>query len=117
MTQAIHIIGRIGKDPVVREWNNSKVSNFLVATTDTFKDKSTGEKREETQWHKCVLWHHEKLIPFLLHGTLVYISGKMKYGGFEKDVSGEKVHIPTAEILVESLVLLSSPRAEIEPGS
>lgn len=111
MTQSIHLVGRIGKEPVTREWQGKKVSNFSVATSDIFRD-GNGEKQEETQWHKCVLWQNDKLIPFLAPGTLVYVKGQMKYGSFEKDVNGQMVTIPTSEVIAESVVLLSAAKHE-----
>lgn len=112
MTQTIHIIGRIGKEPIIREWDGKKVANFSVATSDTFKDRSTGEKREEVQWHKCVLWQHDNLIPFLQQGILIYVKGQLKYGSFDKVINGENFSIPTAEVICEEVVLLASNKSE-----
>ena len=51
------IIGYVGKDPDIRSTKDGKrVANFSVATTETWKDKATGEKKEKTEWHRCVCW-------------------------------------------------------------
>ena len=52
------LIGNLGKDPEVRYLESGiPVANFPIATSETFKDKNTGEKREVTDWHNIVLWH------------------------------------------------------------
>jgi single-strand DNA-binding protein len=114
MKNTVHLIGRIGKDATTNEWQGTKVSNFMVATSDNFKDKTTGERKEDTQWHKCVLWKHDNLIPFLKAGTLLSIEGSIRYGSFEKDVKGEKINIPTSEIIVDEVILLSTQKKEAQ---
>ena len=51
------LVGRLGKDPEVRNLENgTTVANFTVATSESYKDKTTGEKKEITEWHNIVLW-------------------------------------------------------------
>src|SRR5205085_6146739 len=51
------LVGRLGKDPEVRNLENgATVANFTMATSETYKDKTTGDRKEITEWHNIVLW-------------------------------------------------------------
>ena len=51
------LVGRLGQDPELRYTpDGTAVANFSIATSESWKDKSTGEKREKTEWHKIVAW-------------------------------------------------------------
>ncbi|HEY0654131.1 MAG TPA: single-stranded DNA-binding protein [Chryseosolibacter sp.] len=114
MKNTVHLIGRLGKDATSHEWRGKQVSNFMVATTSTYRDKLTGEKKEDVQWHKCVLWQHENLYPFLKAGTVISVQGSIRYDFYEKEVQGEKLNMLTTEILVDEVVLLPSPKKEAQ---
>jgi len=75
------ILGNIGKDPEIRALNNGKpVATFSVATSEKWKDKTTGETKELTEWHRVVVFS-EPLIDVIKNivqkGTRVYIEGKL----------------------------------------
>lgn len=75
------LIGRLGADPEVRNFaNGSKVCNMRVATSETWKDKSTGERKEKTEWHTVAIFQ-EGLVriaeQYLKKGSNVYIEGKL----------------------------------------
>lgn len=75
------LIGNLGADPEVRHLQNgASVANFRIATTETYKDKTTGEKREQTEWHSIVAWRGLAEITerFLRKGSKVYIEGKLR---------------------------------------
>ena len=72
------LIGRVGKDPDVRETKSGTVSNFSVATTESWKDKS-GEWKEKTEWHNVVLWRDVTFGK----GDLVSIEGKLTTRSYE----------------------------------
>lgn len=74
------ILGRLGADPETKEISGNTVANFSVATTDKWTDKNTGEKKEETQWHKCQAWGPiaKNIGQHLSKGSLVYLEGKNK---------------------------------------
>lgn len=77
----VQLIGRVGKDPEVRYLQNgSAVANLSIATSETWKDKSTGEKKESTEWHRCVFFDRtaEVVGEYAKKGTLVYVEGKLK---------------------------------------
>ena len=82
------LIGRLGKDPEVRNLENgATVANFSMATTETYKDKTTGERKEITEWHNIVLWRGlaDVAAKYLHKGDLVYIEGKLRTRSWEKD--------------------------------
>ncbi|HHN8580768.1 TPA: single-stranded DNA-binding protein [Providencia rettgeri] len=75
------ILGNLGDDPNVRySPNGTAFANFSVATSETWKDKSTGEKRERTDWHNIVIQGKlaEVAGQYLKKGSQVYIEGKMR---------------------------------------
>lgn len=82
------IIGRVGKDPETRYMQNGDpVSAFSVATSETWNDKNTGEKRERTEWHRIVAWRKLAEIcgKYLSKGSQVYIEGKLQTRQWDQD--------------------------------
>lgn len=76
------IIGNLGRDPEVRNFQNGgKVCNLRIATSDTWKDKTTGERKERTEWHSVAIFQ-EGLVriaeQYLRKGSKVYIEGKLQ---------------------------------------
>ncbi len=76
------LIGNVGKDPEVRTFNNGgKVCNFSIATSESWKDKQTGERKEKTDWHNVAVFN-EGLIGiierYVKKGSKVYIEGALK---------------------------------------
>jgi len=84
MINEVTLIGRVGKDPEAMQ--NGPVK-FSMATTDKWKDKQTGEKKEKTQWHNVIVWGKlaEIAMQYIHKGNLVYLQGKIEYGEYEKD--------------------------------
>ncbi len=75
------IIGRVGKDPEVKSFQNGgKVANFSVATSERWKDKTTGEKKEKTEWHNIAVFN-DGLVGvverFVKKGSQVAVKGKI----------------------------------------
>mgnify|MGYP005816491813 CR=1 FL=1 len=90
----VELIGRLGKDPEVKNLSNgSAVANFSVATSESWKDKRSGEKVEKTEWHNVVVWN-EKTIEFaekyLAKGDLVRIEGKLQTRSWEDNDGNKK---------------------------
>jgi len=82
------LIGRLGKDPEMRYMpDGTPVANFSIATSDEWRDKQTGEKREKTEWHRIAAWHKlgEVCGQYLSKGRLVYIEGKLQTRSWEQD--------------------------------
>lgn len=76
------VVGFLGKDPEVKTASNGhKVATFSVATSETWRDKATGERKEKTEWHRVVVFA-EALVKvaeqFLRKGSRVYVEGKMQ---------------------------------------
>ena len=82
------IIGHLGRDPESRTFDNGDmVANLAVATSETWKDKTTGEKKEAVEWHRVNA--HGKLAEicrqYLRKGSLVYIEGSLRTRKYQKD--------------------------------
>lgn len=101
------LIGRLGKDPEVRNLDNGvSVANFTMATSESYKDRTTGEKKEVTEWHNIVLWRGLAEISqkYLHKGDLVYIEGKLRTRSWEK----EGVTRYTTEIVADNMTMLGA---------
>lgn len=76
------IVGNLGRDPEVRSFpNGGKVVNLRVATSETWKDKQTGERKERTEWHSVAIMNEglAKIAEqYLSKGSTVYIEGKLE---------------------------------------
>jgi single-strand DNA-binding protein len=104
LRNSVQLIGRLGKDPEVKTFSNSKRASFSIATTDVYKNQK-GEKVEDTQWHNIVIWGKLSEIAekYLKKGQEVAIEGKLIHRNYETD-KGEKKYF--TEINVNDLVLL-----------
>lgn len=73
------IVGNLGKDPDVKELDNGTITNISVATSESWKDKSSGEVKEKTEWHRVVFFGKLAEIAgqYLKQGSQVYIEGKL----------------------------------------
>ena len=83
------LVGNLGRDPEVRQSQaGAKIVNFSVATSESWKDKNTGERREKTEWHRVVIFS-EGLAniaeQYLRKGSKVYIEGSLQTRDYEKD--------------------------------
>ncbi len=109
------IVGRLGKDPEVRHLESgAAVANFSVATSETYKDRNTGERREQTEWHNVVLWRGlaEVAEKYLKKGDMVYVEGKLRTRSWEKD----GVTRYTTEIVGDNMTMLSSKNSTGQGG-
>ncbi len=82
------LVGHLGKDPEVRTLDNgAKVARFSVATTESYKDKNTGDRVDQTEWHNVTLWRGLADVAdnYLKKGSLVYIEGKLQTRTYEQD--------------------------------
>ena len=105
------LIGNLGKDPEVRRLENGGiVANFPLATSETYTDRTTGEKRDTTDWHTIVLWRGlaEVAEKYVRKGQKVYIEGKLKTRSW---TDKEGISRYTTEIVADELTILS-PRNE-----
>jgi single-strand DNA-binding protein len=108
LRNSVQLIGRLGKDPDVKDFNEKKKASFSIATTDTYKNQK-GEKVEDTQWHNVVIWGKLAGVAekYLKKGNEVAIEGKLIHRVFE--TNGEKRFI--TEINVNDLVMLGGKKS------
>ncbi len=110
------LIGNLGADPEVRHLQNgASVANFRIATSETYKDKTTGEKREQTEWHSIVAWRGlaEITEKYLRKGSKVYVEGKLRTRQWQ-DKEGTTRY--TTEIQADEMNLLDR-RADTAEGA
>lgn len=82
------LVGNVGKDPEVRSMpNGTKVANFSIATSETWKDKNTGEKQEKSEWHNIVVFNRlaEIVEQYIKKGSKIYAEGKLQTRSWEQD--------------------------------
>ncbi len=88
----VFLIGNLGRDPEVREFSNGgKVCNLRIATSETWKDKSSGERRERTEWHSVAIFNEALATNaerYLRKGSKVAIEGKLETRKWQ-DQSGQ----------------------------
>ena len=100
------IVGNLGRDPEVRySADGAAVCNIAVATTSSWKDKNSGEKREETEWHRIVFYGRLAEIAgeYLKKGKPVYVEGRLKTRKWQNK---EGVDQYTTEVVADSMQLL-----------
>lgn len=113
------LIGNLGKDPDVRHMPNGEaVTNITLATAETWKDKTSGEKKEATEWHKVVFFRKLAEIAgqYLKKGAQVYIEGSLKTRKWQ-DKDGQDRY--TTEIVADQMKMLGSRQSgsSDEPAS
>lgn len=101
------LIGNLGRDPEVRYLENgTPVARFSIATSESFTDKNTGQKREITDWHNIVLWRGLAKISetYLKKGMKVYIEGKLKTRSWQDENNQTKY---STEVVADQMTMLS----------
>lgn len=100
------LVGNLGKDPEVRYLEGgTAVANFPIATSETYKDRNSGEKKTNTEWHNIVLWRGlaEIAEKYLKKGSQIYIEGKLKTRQWQ-DKDGNNRY--TTEVVGDNLQML-----------
>jgi single-strand DNA-binding protein len=96
------LIGNLGKDPEVRTMQNGgKVCNLSIATSESWKDKNSGERREKTEWHRVVIFNDNLTTVaerFLKKGSKVYIEGQIETRKYTDQAGVEKF---TTEVVIK----------------
>jgi single-strand DNA-binding protein len=99
------LVGHLGKDADTRFTpSNVACTTFTLATNRRWKDQQTGEWKEETDWHRIVLWRSESLSNYLTKGKQVYVEGRLQTRSYD-DKDGKKVY--TTEVVADDVILLS----------
>ena len=102
------IIGNLGQDPEIKyTQSGSTVANLSVATSERWKDKNTGEQKEQTEWHRVVVFGRlaEIAEQYLKKGSKVFIEGKIQTRDWE-DAEGNKKY--TTEVVAREMTMLDS---------
>ena len=102
------LVGNLGKDPETRYMPNGKaVTNFTIATSESWKDKQTGEQREQTEWHNIVMYDRlaEIAAEYLRKGSQVYVEGRLRTRKWQ-DKEGRDRY--TTEINANEMQMLGS---------
>jgi single-strand DNA-binding protein len=114
------LVGNLGQDPETRYMPSGKaVTNLRLATSDSWKDKQTGEQREQTEWHSVVMYDRlaEIAAEYLRKGSQIYIEGRLKTRKWQ-DKEGKDRY--TTEIIASEMQMLGSrggDRPAAEPRS
>lgn len=103
------LIGNLGKDPEIRYTPNGlAVANLTLATSESWKDKQSGENVERTEWHRIVMYQRLAEIAgeYLRKGAKVYIEGRLQTRKWQDKNSGQDRY--TTEIIAENMQMLDS---------
>ena len=97
------LIGRLGADPEIKQMVNGKnVARLSLATSQTWKDKNTGEKKEKTEWHRIVVFN-EGLVnvvqQYLKKGAQVYVEGQLSTRKWKDEQSGQDKY--STEVIIQ----------------
>ena len=106
------LVGNLGKDPEVRYLEGgTAVANFTLATSETYKDRTSGEKKTQTEWHNVVLWRGlaEVAEKYLKKGNQVYVEGKIRTRSWE-DKEGNTRY--TTEIVGDNMTMLGKKEGQ-----
>ncbi|RUO56465.1 single-stranded DNA-binding protein [Pseudidiomarina homiensis] len=102
------LIGNLGAKPEIRyTQNNTAIANLSIATSETWKDKQTGEPREQTEWHRCVAYRRLAEIAgeYLDKGSKVYVEGRLQTRKWQGQDGVERY---TTEVVINDLQMLDS---------
>ena len=106
------IVGNLGRDPEVRYTpDGAAICNVSIATTSNWKDKTTGEKKEETEWHRVVFYNRLAEIAgeYLKKGRSVYIEGRLKTRKWQdKDTGADRF---STDIVADQMQMLGGRKA------
>jgi single-strand DNA-binding protein len=110
----VTLIGYLGRDPETRSTaSGDAVTQLALATTETWKDKASGEKREATEWHRVVLYRKLAEIAgmYLKKGSLVYIEGRLQT---RKWTGKDDIERYTVEIIADDMRMLGARASHAE---
>jgi single-strand DNA-binding protein len=102
----VTLIGNLGRDPETRYTpDGAAITNLSIATTSSWKDKNSGEKKEETEWHRCVFYNRLAEIAgeYLKKGSSIYVEGRLKTRKWQDKEGVEKF---TTEVVVDQMQML-----------
>ena len=110
------IVGRLGNDPEIRTIPNGEaVANISVATSESWTDKNTGERREVTEWHRIVFYRRQAEVvgEYLRKGSQIYVEGRLRTRKWQ-DQNGQDRY--TTEIQGDVMQMLDSRNTSNQSG-
>ena len=120
MTRSLNkiiLLGNVGNQPEFKTLNNGEMASFSIATSETWKDKMSGERKEKTEWHKVVVFNETfiRIIKsFIKKGSKIYIEGQLQT---RKWVDKENIERYTTEVVLQNfkstLILLDGKESHI----
>lgn len=113
----VMLIGNVTKDPQVRTTpSGQNVASFSVATNSRWKDKNTGELKEDTQFHNIVAWRKQADIcaQYLHKGSKIYVEGRLQTRTWDDPQSGQKKYF--TEVQLENMIMLDRKGAGAGDG-
>jgi single-strand DNA-binding protein len=108
----VELIGNIGRDPEISYMpDGTPVTTISLATSDSWKDKKTGEKGEVTDWHRVVFYRGlaEVVVKHLVQGSMIYVEGKLKTRKYQAAEGGDKY---ITEVRASELLMLGGKRKD-----
>jgi single-strand DNA-binding protein len=109
MVNKVILVGNLGKDPEVRYTTGGQaVANLRIATSRSWTDKQSGQKKEETEWHDVEVWgkQAEQCGEYLAKGRQVYVEGRLKTDSWDDKQTGQKRS--RVKVVAETVRFLSS---------
>lgn len=106
------LIGNLGRDPEIRKLENgATLASFSLATSESYVDKQSGRKIENTDWHDIVLWRGlaEVAEKFLKKGMKIYVEGRLKKGSWQDKEGNTRYNV---EIIGDEMTILSKPESQ-----
>ena len=111
------LVGNLGRDPETRYTpDGGAITNVSIATTDTWKDKTSGEKKEATEWHRVVFFNRlaEVASEYLKKGSQVYVEGQLRTRKYQDKETGKDRY--STEIRADRMQMLGSRAGAGVPG-
>lgn len=110
------LVGNLGRDPEIRyTTQGTAVANFTLATSETWTDKNSGEKKQKTEWHRVVFWGSQAEIigQYLTKGRQVYVEGKIQTRKYQDQQSQQDRYI--TEIIGTNFLMLGNRNEGASP--
>ena len=109
------LIGNLGRDPEIKKLENgATLASFSLATSESYTDKVSGKKIENTDWHDVVLWRGlaELAEKFLKKGMKIYVEGRLKKRSWQDREGNTRYNV---EIIGDEMTILSKPLTDTRP--
>lgn len=109
MINKLILIGNVGKEPEIKQFEGGKVARLSLATSEKFKDRQ-GQQQEKTQWHNCVIWGKlaDVCESYVHKGSKLYIEGKVEYRKYSAQDGTDKY---VTEVIVRNFQMLDSKQS------